>query len=488
MLDSPKQLSIKGRIRFLFKDSVIYGGAGAIRTLIGLFTFPVLTRYFSVADYGIIDAFNVLATLLVTFIIFGQDSAIARYFYEYEDSLQRKKVVSQSLTIQIAVVITCIPFLYLYANPIARHYTNQDGLQELALLVIYQIPFSLLINFSSNLLKWTFKRFQFLFIQLGSSFTQVMTIILGVIFFDITVVEVFQLILVVRIVFSIIGIFLIRKWITLELSGEHYTALLKYGVPYGVIGALFAVVPAVDRFVINKFLSPVDLGLYAAALKTAMLIQLPIKAFQTAWGPFYLSLFKEENASQTYNKILQLFVIVISITGLALVLFAKPVIIILASSKYVESATVVFPIVFGTILLGLGAILTVGIDLSKKSYLKLYSTIFRAGLTISMVFLFVQFIGLFGVALGFLLGQIGWIIFETFLAYRVYPLRFKLGRPIVILALATSLAAICLVNNFENPIFEYLINLGVICAFLLYIWLFPLNRQNIFNVIKHIKS
>jgi O-antigen/teichoic acid export membrane protein len=215
---------------------------------------------------------------------------------------------------------------------------------------------------------------------------------------------------------------------------------------------------------------------------------MPIKAFQTAWGPFYLSLFKEENASQTYNKILQLFVIFISVIGLALALFAKPVIVILASSKYVESAQIVFPIVFGTIIMGLGGIITVGIDLSKKSYLKLYSTVMRAVLTISMVFLFVQIIGLFGVALGFFIGQFGWIIFETFLAYKVYPLRFQLSKPIFILALATTLAGFCLVNNFENPVIEYLINLGIICTFLVYIWLFPLNRQNIFNVIKHIKS
>jgi len=158
MNNDPQKLSLKGRLKFLFKDSAIYGGANALRTLFALFTFPILTRYFSVADYGIIDAFNVLATLLVTLIIFGQDSAVARFFYEYEDHKERKRVISQSLTIQIGVVIISIPLLYYFASPIAEYYTNQEGLQKLAKLVIYQIPFSLLINFSSNLLKWTFKR------------------------------------------------------------------------------------------------------------------------------------------------------------------------------------------------------------------------------------------------------------------------------------------------------------------------------------------
>jgi O-antigen/teichoic acid export membrane protein len=80
---SPAQLSLKERMKFLMKDSALYGTAMATSRLFSLLTFPLLTRYFSTENYGLIDAFMVLTSLLTTLVIFGQDLIIymPRLFY-----------------------------------------------------------------------------------------------------------------------------------------------------------------------------------------------------------------------------------------------------------------------------------------------------------------------------------------------------------------------------------------------------------------------
>ncbi len=75
------------------------GGAGAITKFLGILTFPVMAHYFSVEEYGIIDAFNVLAALLTTVLIFGLDSAVARYFYQFTELEDKKSIITQSLII-----------------------------------------------------------------------------------------------------------------------------------------------------------------------------------------------------------------------------------------------------------------------------------------------------------------------------------------------------------------------------------------------------
>lgn len=91
---SPRGLSQRGRLSFLLKDSALYGGAAAISKSFSIITFPLLARHFSIADYGIIDFFGVLASFIGILVIFGQDSAVARFFFEYEDKDKRQQLIS----------------------------------------------------------------------------------------------------------------------------------------------------------------------------------------------------------------------------------------------------------------------------------------------------------------------------------------------------------------------------------------------------------
>jgi O-antigen/teichoic acid export membrane protein len=94
-LNNPIRLSIGHRLRFLTRDSLVYGGAFASNAALSLITFPLLTQHFSVADYGLVDFFTVAAGLLAIAFVFWQDSAVARFFYEYRDVKRRRQIVSQ---------------------------------------------------------------------------------------------------------------------------------------------------------------------------------------------------------------------------------------------------------------------------------------------------------------------------------------------------------------------------------------------------------
>lgn len=484
MDNDPKSLTLKGRLKFLLRDSIIYGGAGAVSKLFALFTFPIMARYFSVEDYGIIDAFTVLSSLLVTMLVFGQDSAVARYFYEYEDTLERKKVVSQSLSIQFLIILISLPILLFFANPISKYYTNEEGLQYLTKLVIWQVPFGLIINFAGNVLKWTFKRFHFLFLQLGSVFFYVVTVIIAILFFKVGVNEVFLLFLVSRIIFGIIGLFFIIGWISIRFGTSHYKALIKYGTPYGIICIIGALIPALDRLFINKYLTPFDLGLYAVAFKIAFLIQLPINAFQMAWGPFYLSLFKEKDASQTYNSVLLAFSVLVTTMGLTLILFTRLIIDVLAGSKYTDAGSVVFPLVMGMVITSIGWILGIGIDLSKKSHVKLVSAIIRLVTTAVVILVLIKPLGLMGVAFGFLVGQIINTIIETWFSYNVYPLRFRLWPPVLTIVAACLFGLGSLIFFTEKVLIQVIINITILSLFIFFLWYVPLKRRNLITIIR----
>jgi O-antigen/teichoic acid export membrane protein len=100
---SPNNLTLRGRLGFLLQDSLLYGGASAISKSMALVTFPLLVRYFSAAEYGTLDFCLVLASVLCSLLVFGQDSAVARYFYDYEEMDQRRQMITQSLMFQLLI-------------------------------------------------------------------------------------------------------------------------------------------------------------------------------------------------------------------------------------------------------------------------------------------------------------------------------------------------------------------------------------------------
>ena len=92
--DKPEKLSVKEKVKFLFRDSLFFGGLKAVSMLFPLLTIPILTRYFSVENYGLYDSLIVLANLVAAFLVFGQDSAVARWFYQVDEKKLKQKIVS----------------------------------------------------------------------------------------------------------------------------------------------------------------------------------------------------------------------------------------------------------------------------------------------------------------------------------------------------------------------------------------------------------
>ena len=450
-IDNPSQLSTRHRIRFLAKDSMLYGGALAFSRVFSLITFPVLARHFSVADYGLIDFFTVLAGLLATFFIFGQDSAIARYFYEYEDEDARRQLISQSLILQMGFVLTLLPLLWIAARMIVTKLSDATVAELLLKLILVQVPFLVLINFSQNLLKWTFVRSRFLIMSLGYAVLNVALLLVAVLIFNIGMVGVLGVSLVVQMFSGLVGLFFVRRWLLIPRNFVFLRELLPFAIPYGVIGCVGAFSPILERSLVTNLLGSHELGLYAAGAKVALFISLFIQAFQTAWGPFSLAIYQQSDAAHTYNWVLKAFAMCICIAVLLLSAIAQPMILLLASDRYVGASIVVFPLAMGLAIQATGWITEIGIGFSKRSHLSLYSYAVYIGVTFISIRQLTPVLGLLGAALGVLIGYAAKSIVTTWIAQRAYALPWEF-HPIIAFMVGTI--AIGLIGTWSGLVFS----------------------------------
>jgi O-antigen/teichoic acid export membrane protein len=444
-IDTPADLSIKDRLGFLLKDSVLYGGAAAISKAFALITFPLLARHFSVADYGVLDYYLVLASLLVIFFIFGQDSAVARFFYEHEETTARCQLISQSLVFQLVGLALFLPLLWQSSDWLSTMLIGGSDRELLFKIVLLQLPFLLLINFSQNLLKWTFARSSFLTMSLGFTLVQASLLVIAVLVFDVGILGVLFVSLISNAVFGVLGIYYVRQWLATPRDFQYLREMLPFAVPFGVICVAAAFSPLLERTLIITLLGPEELGMYAAAIKIAMIIGLLISAFQTAWGPFSLSLYKKADAGETYNWVLKLFVLGMCGAAIVLTLLAQPLIHFLATDRYAGATVVIFPLAMGIVIQATSWITEIGISISKRSVLNLYAYATAVFATFCGIILMVPIFGFFGVGLGVFIGYACRAFVSSWLAQRAYPLPWQYTPVVAILGLTLVLGLAALV-------------------------------------------
>ena len=438
----PAVLSIGHRLRFLAKDSVIYGAVAAINKALALVTFPLLARHFSVADFGVVDFFAYATTWLAILLVFGQDSAVARFIYEHKDEQRRQQIVSQSLALQLVVVLVLLPGLWWSSDILGHRLSAFADAGTLLRLILLQLPFLVVVLFSQGLLRWTFCRGQYLLVSLGSVALNMVLLVVAVLVFNIGVIGVFQIALAVQAVFGCVALFLIRRWLVVPSDFGFLRQMLPFAIPYGVICIIVAMVPLLERSLVTNLLGGEELGLYAAGAKIAMLVSLVVTAFHSGWGPLSIAIHKAKDAVETYNLVLKCFSIGICVAVLLLSAVGEPIITVLASERFAGAAIVIFPLSFGLAIQAISWITEVGITISKRSYLNLFGyAVFLTSSVLSML-LFAPLFGLVGIAFGIMTGYVTLALLTTALAQHAYPLAWNY-RPAMIAVSVTGTVGLC---------------------------------------------
>ena len=147
-MSEPNKLSLGQRMKFLLKDTAVYGISGALGKLLALITFPLLARHFSVQDFGVIDLLNTAVFLLSVMLAFGLDFAVARFFYENTDMDYRRQTVSQALMFQLAIFRIALPLLWANTDLIGTLIDAGPDSRAVLHLLILQSPFFVLLGFS----------------------------------------------------------------------------------------------------------------------------------------------------------------------------------------------------------------------------------------------------------------------------------------------------------------------------------------------------
>ena len=451
-------------------QTAIYGISTVIARFLNFFLTPIYVGLYSPKVYGIFSLMYSWASMLNALLAFGMETTYFRYLNKYENDKQ--KVYNNTFFTVSLMALTFLLFSFLFVEDIAtwmQRGKNYDPdyaryikyfIYILVADALAVIPFAKL-RADGRPIRYSIIKFVNIltFIGLNLLFIFVFPMIIKEGWFGAEYLIGWYkegwvgYVFISNLIASLITIILLTPEL-LKLTFSYDISLLKemlvYSLPVLIANISFIINENIDKVFLGQLL-PADIaeqevGIYAACYKIAVFLSIFINAFRLGAEPFFFSQAKNKNATETYARIMDYFVIAVSLIFVFLVANIELLKYFIYKKDATEQALywsglrIVPILLFGYVSLGIYINLSIWYKLSDQTRYGLYISGIGAILTIILNLIFIPKFGYIASAWISLTAYTLMMILSYLWGQRNYPIPYNLKKNIGYL-----LSSICIV-------------------------------------------
>ena len=475
-------------LKSLAKDTAIYGLSSIIGRFLNYLLVPLYTIKLSAASggYGVVTNIYAMTALLLVVLTYGMETGFFRFANKKdEDPL---KVYSSTLITVGGSSVLFVLFCLVFIEPIAGFLGYADHPEYIAMMAIvvaldaFQcIPFAYL-RYRKRPIK--FAGIKMLFV--------VSNILLNLFFLVLcpwlnahspeTISWFYDPGYGVGYVFlaNLICTSLQMLFFVNELRGFQYVldkALIKrmfsYSFPILILGLAGILNQTVDKIIFPFLLdnaneARVQLGIYGAASKIAMVMAMFTQAFRYAYEPFVFGKEKDGDSRQTYASAMKFFVIFTLLAFLA-VMFYMDILRYIITPDYWPGLKVVPIVMAAEMFMGVYFNLSFWYKLIDETRWGAYFSLIGCVIIVLLNIIFVPIYGYIACAWAGLAGYFTVTLLSYFVGQKKYPINYDLkGIGLyVLLAAVLYVASVFIVS--ENVVFRLLFRTGLLFVFIAFI-------------------
>lgn len=378
----------------LFKASGIYTLTSILNSAIPFFLMPVLTRYLTPEDYGIVAMFTVLMSIVGVFTGLSVHGAINRVYFEKDVNF--KEYVANCLFILIGSSLLTFIIVFIFLKYISKF----SGIPSNWVLISVICSFFQFITLSNLVIyqaKMQAKYYSL--IQIGQTILNFGLSVLLVVVLKMNwqgrLIANFLAVLLFGVLSFII---LSKNYVEWKFNKDYIIHALKFGIPLipHTIGGLL--IATSSRFIITNMLGLREAGLYTAGFQIAMIIGIFADAFNRAYAPW---LFDKLNSNDSIIKLKIVkftYLYFMSIVIFALLLgFMAPILVnFFLGKEYYASKDVIMWISLGNAFNGMYYMVTNYIFYVYKTHILTWITFINGLLNVLLTISLVKYNGIEG--------------------------------------------------------------------------------------------
>jgi O-antigen/teichoic acid export membrane protein len=462
-------MTVLKNIKNLASDSMIYGLAGIATRVMGVVLTPLYTRVYTPEDYGVFGLVNNAYSLLALVLILSLDNSTARWFYDTEDYDYRKRIVSTWFWFYL-VLSAIFGLLFFVTAPYWAQfisYNSAESIQYIRILAVY-LPVSVATVVATKVLRFEKKPKTTVLL----TFLQAFFLIIANVIFVLVLAQGLTGAFVARLVASLLMVplafYFLKRWVGKIglFDFRLWIKMVKYSLPFIPASLSIWLINLSAIFFLNGKVSDADLGLFQIAFSVAAFSGIVVNAFQQAWSPFAFSIIHQENAKETYGKILLAFLLFIGSMTLLASLFSLEALMIIATPAYYGAAAIASILVFSSLFAGLTNIADLGSAISKKTAPLgiVYST--SSVILVLLNILLIPPYGAYGAAFAVCISQLLTPVFVFYFSQKSYPIPYDFARSFLFLLLLFLIAYLgYYLSSGESFIYAILVKIIVFSLF-----------------------
>jgi O-antigen/teichoic acid export membrane protein len=456
-------------IRQLTQESLIYGIAGVLSRFISFLLVPIYTRLFSPEDYGVMGLITSITGLIQIFIVLGLDSAAPRWYYDTENEDKRKSSIATWIWCQIGISILFSLFLFIGGNWLGGSIVHRNDSYRYFQVSALSLPFTVLATIIISWFRLKRMAWQTTLFTIITNLITILSSIFFIVILRIGLIGVFLAQLLSALVGTVLAAIFMKDWINPRWFNFNLLKdMLRYSFPLIPASLAWWIVNLSGQFFIQAYDTTSEVGLYKFGSTIASIMMLITTAFQLAWGPFSISIYKQPEAKKVYAKVFILYVVISAFIGVGVTLFTPEFITIFATNKYIGAIPVVGLLSFSSILIGVYYIACIGPTIEKNMRPVGLATLLSAGINLGLNFLLVPILGKMGSAISTFTSQAFICLFIFIYSQKTYPIPYQFSKAITIYVFSFLLLVI---TPYITP-FSFALN--ILIKFLILLLFIPL--------------
>ncbi|MDS1140041.1 oligosaccharide flippase family protein [Pusillimonas sp. SM2304] len=362
---------------------------------------PILTRYLSTTEYGVVAMFQTFVAALSAFTGLSVHGAALRKFYDLsEDKTELKDYIGACL--QILLLSSSIIFLLVFF--VSDYLSTLFGLNHGWLLVAVIVSAaSFVVNIRmgqwqvrNSILKYSAFLLSQSLVNLSLSLLLVIVLKLG---------GEGRLIAMAwtPVLFAGVALFSLGRCNLIGTSWHvnHVKEALRFGVPLipHVAGAFLLL--TIDRLVVNTKLGLGQAGIYMAAIQVSMIASICFDAINKAFVPWLYERLSRNLIEEKQLIVKWTYIYFVFLLGLAIVGFyvGPYFIFILTGPNYQAAQEIIGWLLLGQIFKGMYLMVTNYVFFAKKTVYLSVVTMISGLLNVLFLFLLIDYLGLHGAAI-----------------------------------------------------------------------------------------
>ena len=431
-------------LKQLAGQTVIYGLSTILARIINFLFVPIYTRLLSPESYGVVTEFMAYIAVLQVVMVLGLETGCFRF--ANKEGVDSRKVYSNAFVTVFCVSATILALMIGFASPIASA-LGYEGYEAcikymggiLALDAITAILFAKLRQEN--------KALKFAILKTAKIITETAANLVLFLWFPKHVASASWLqhlipttpdfsyvIFAIFISCVVCGLLFIPDLLKLSfrLDGKLLKQMLAYSLPLMVAALPGVVNDFLDRILFRYFDTNAEawrssLGLYQAAVKLAVIMNLFIQMFKYAAEPFFFRRSREKDSRELYASVQEYFTAFCGLVFLGVILYIDVVALILGPQF--RSAVGVVPIMLlSYMILGMLFNVSMWYKLSGKTNMAIWITLSGLVVTAIVIVLFMPKYSYWAAAFGHLASYVVMFAISSILGAKYYPIPYRWSR------------------------------------------------------------